>query len=49
MEKYSRKYKNYSLSSNMGYGTKEHLLAIKKYGITSIHRKTYKVKVLENN
>ena len=45
MEKYSKKYKNFSLSSNMGYGTKDHLLAIKKYGITSIHRKTYKIKL----
>ena len=44
MEKYSKKYKNFGLSSNMGYGTKDHLLAIKKYGITSIHRKTYKIK-----
>ena len=33
----------------MGYGTKDHLLAIKKYGITSIHRKTYKIKTLDIN
>ncbi|MDA9559281.1 ribonuclease HII, partial [Alphaproteobacteria bacterium] len=48
MHAYSKKYQSYSWSSNMGYGTKDHLLAIKKYGITSIHRKTYKIKVLEN-
>jgi ribonuclease HII len=48
MQTYSKKYQNYSWSSNMGYGTKDHLLAIKKYGITSEHRKTYKIKVLEN-
>ena len=45
---YSKKYQSYSWSSNMGYGTKDHLLAIRKYGITSLHRKTYKIKVLEN-
>ena len=49
MEKYSKKYENYSWSSNMGYGTKDHLLAIKKYGITAIHRKTYRVKNLDSN
>ena len=46
MEIYSKKYKNYKWSSNMGYGTKDHLLAIKKYGITSMHRKSFKVKNL---
>ena len=30
MHAYSKKYKSYSWSSNMGYGTKDHLLAIKK-------------------
>ena len=48
MQAYSKKYQSYSWSSNMGYGTKDHLLAIKKYGITLIHRKSYKIKVLEN-
>ena len=49
MHAYSKKYKNYKWDSNMGYGTKDHLLAIKKYGITSIHRKTYKIKNLDIN
>ena len=48
MHSYSKKYQSYKWSSNMGYGTKDHLLAIKKYGITLIHRKSYKIKVLEN-
>ena len=47
MQACSKKHQSYSWSSNMGYGTKDHLLAIKKYGITSIHRKTYKIKVLK--
>ena len=48
MQTYSKKYQSYCWSSNMGYGTKDHLLAIRKYGITSLHRKTFKIKVLEN-
>ena len=33
--------KKYDLHSNMGYGTKKHLDAIKKHGITKYHRKTF--------
>ena len=32
----------YNWSSNAGYGTKNHLSAIKKFGITKYHRKTFK-------
>ena len=31
----------YGWRTNVGYGTKQHLKAIKKYGITSFHRKTF--------
>lgn len=31
----------YDLLSNMGYGTNKHLSAIKKYGISPYHRKTF--------
>lgn len=31
----------YGLKKNMGYGTKQHLDAIRKYGITIFHRKTF--------
>ena len=31
----------YCWNKNKGYGTKEHLLAIKIYGITNFHRKSY--------
>jgi ribonuclease HII len=37
----SKKFKNYGWGTNFGYGTKEHLRAIKKYGITKHHRKTF--------
>ena len=32
---------NYGWDTNSGYGTKEHLRAIKKLGITKHHRKTF--------
>jgi ribonuclease HII len=35
------KYKVYGWERNKGYGTKEHRLAIKKYGITKLHRKKF--------
>ena len=31
----------YNIQSNKGYGSKQHLEGIKKYGITSWHRKTF--------
>ena len=38
----SKKYIKYSWNKNAGYGTKDHLSAIKKFGITKHHRKTFK-------
>ncbi len=35
------KYKSYSWGQNYGYGTKKHLRAIKKFGVTIHHRKTF--------
>jgi len=32
----------YSWNKNAGYGTIEHLSAIKKFGVTKYHRKTFK-------
>ena len=36
-----KKFKGYYWDQNNGYGTKEHLKAIKNLGITSVHRKTF--------
>ena len=36
-----KKFKGYNLDKNSGYGTKQHLKAIKILGITSQHRKTF--------
>jgi ribonuclease HII len=37
----SKKFKNYGWNTNCGYGTKKHLTALKKFGITKYHRKTF--------
>lgn len=35
------KHPEYKFDSNMGYGTKDHLEAIQKFGVTAYHRKTF--------
>ncbi len=42
MIKLSEKFNNYSWESNFGYGTKAHLEGLKKFGVTSHHRKSFK-------
>jgi len=42
MIKLSNKYPKYSWHKNFGYGTKDHLYGLKKYGITKHHRKKFK-------
>lgn len=37
----AKDYPGYAFEKNVGYGTKEHLEGLKKYGITPIHRKTF--------
>ena len=39
--KLSKQFGNYGWDTNSGYGTKEHLKAIKKFGISKYHRKTF--------
>tara|TARA_B110001452_G_scaffold93853_1_gene77516 strand:- start:241 stop:801 length:561 start_codon:yes stop_codon:yes gene_type:complete len=39
--KLSKQFNNYGWDTNSGYGTKEHLRAIKKFGVTSHHRKKF--------
>lgn len=41
MDDYDRIYPQYCFYHNAGYGTKEHIEALKKYGPTPIHRKTF--------
>lgn len=42
MYELDEKYPMYDLKSNKGYGTKKHIEAIEKYGITKYHRITFK-------
>jgi ribonuclease HII len=41
MLKMAKKYPKYGFDKNVGYGTKVHLDALKKYGKTEIHRKSF--------
>ena len=41
MDEYDKKYPEYGFSKHKGYGTKAHIDAIKTYGATPIHRKTF--------
>lgn len=42
MDEMDLKYPNYGFKRHKGYPTKDHIEAIKKYGITDIHRTTFK-------
>ncbi|MEH7110907.1 ribonuclease HII [Neobacillus niacini] len=41
MAKIGDDFPEYGFQNNMGYGTKEHISAIQKYGITPYHRKSF--------
>lgn len=41
MAEYARIYPQYGLDRNMGYGTAEHIAALKQFGPTPEHRKTF--------
>lgn len=41
MKKLHKKYPQYGFAKNKGYGTKVHQNAIKKYGLSRIHRKSF--------
>ncbi|MBM3283985.1 ribonuclease HII [Candidatus Gottesmanbacteria bacterium] len=41
MQKLSLRYKKYHWGENKGYGTAEHRIAIRKYGINRLHRKDF--------
>lgn len=41
MKRYATKFANYGFESNKGYGTPKHIKALKRFGPTEIHRKTY--------
>ncbi len=47
MMQYAEKFPEYGFERHKGYGTKEHIEAIKKYGPCPIHRMTFIKKFLE--
>jgi len=47
MKIYSEKYPEYNFAKNKGYPTKLHINAVKKFGITEIHRKSFCKKFLQ--
>lgn len=42
MHEYNTKYPAYGFDTHVGYGTKKHIEALKKYGICDIHRKSFR-------
>lgn len=46
MKEYSKEYPHYGFDNNAGYGTMEHVQAIKKYGICKIHRRSFLKNIL---
>lgn len=46
MQKLHEEYPQYNWAKNAGYLTKEHIEAIKKYGITKYHRKSFLKNIL---
>lgn len=46
MTELHEQYPHYNWKKNKGYGTKEHLEAIAKYGLCEYHRKSFKLRVI---
>ncbi len=46
MYEIDKKYPEYEFAKNKGYGTKSHMEAIEKYGLTDIHRRSFCKKFL---
>ena len=41
MQKYDKQYPEYGFAKHKGYGTKQHLEALEKFGATPIHRRSF--------
>ena len=41
MLEYDKEYPAYDFASNKGYGTAKHIAALKEYGATPIHRRSF--------
>jgi ribonuclease HII len=40
-------YPQFDFASHQGYGTKKHIEEIRQYGLTTLHRKSYKLKSIQ--
>ncbi len=49
MNEYALQYPEYGFEKHKGYGTKQHYDAIRTYGLTPIHRKSFLKKILEED
>ena len=49
MVEYAKRYPQYGFDHNMGYGTAEHIAALKKFGPTPEHRMTFISKFIEKD
>lgn len=49
MDKLHKIYPQYGFKRNKGYGTKEHIQMIRKYGKTRVHRKSFIEGILKHN
>ncbi len=47
MVEFAKIYTEYGFEGHKGYGTKAHVEAIKQYGYSPIHRKSFKLKALQ--
>lgn len=47
MEELAKLYPQYGFERNMGYGTQEHIRALKEFGATPIHRRSFITKLIE--
>ena len=47
MNEYALQYPEYGFEKHKGYGTKQHYDAIRTYGLTPIHRRSFLKKILE--
>ena len=43
MVEIAKKFPEYGFDRHKGYGTKEHIQMIKKYGYTTLHRKSFHI------
>jgi ribonuclease HII len=48
MVELSKYYPNFEFNDNKGYPTAKHIEALEKFGLSAIHRRSYKVKSLEH-